>query len=313
MKKQGLLPESAPKQFTVQEARDLNTELRENVPGQATNLDKKAAGQLNDLIKGKYEQGIRDAGGTSEQIGALRGIDEDYGRFQEMLKTLDPRDEKYGSKVADALFDPMTKNPAAGSEFISMAKAAEKGNPGTMDKLREAFNTRALEKSSRGAAPVDQMEILQTLQKQWGENGSRSVLAGLFGKNSPWADPVLFSKTLAVPVDEAKLTGLAATMKKAASAPYMLRAAVLVGASGGSMFAMYQHPDRIPEILGAMAGLAVGARLMGRMDIAGQRAYVNWRLNPGSPENFKTFMRVSGAMIGATAEMPTQSESTPTP
>jgi hypothetical protein len=336
--------------FTVQEARDLNTELRENVPGQATNLDLKVAGQLQDLIKNKYEQGIRDAGGTSEQIGALRGIDEDYGRFQEMLKTLDPRDEKYGSKVADALFDPMLKNPAAGQEFIAMAKAADRAHiapdmeklqqqfndafakgdkaagfriasqmhalqqgvdsGGIMDKLREAFTTRALEKSSRGATPVNQMEILNTLEKQWGENGSRSVLSGLFGKNSPWADPATFAKTLAVPVDEAKLTGLAAQLKRAGNAAYIIRAAAIVGFSGGSMFAMYQHPERIPEILGAMASLAIGARLMGRLDSAGQRAYVNWRLNPKSADNFKNFMRASGAMIGATTEMPNQ---TPNP
>lgn len=292
---------------TPQKLRDLRTEFRENLPTGATNLDQKAANQLTDTITQTYEKGIRDAGGTSEQIGALRGIDEDYGRFQEMLKTLDPRDEKYGSKVADALFDPMAKNPATGAEFIALAKAAEKGNPGTMDKLREAFTNRALEKSSKGATPINQMEILNTLQKQWGENGSRSVLTGLFGKGSPWADPVTFAKTLGTPVDPRDMSSLSRWLSRASSAPYLLRTAAIVGASGGSMYAMYQHPERIPEILGALVGLGLGAKLMGNLDLAGQRAYVNFRINP-TPDSFKNFMRVSGAMIGAGAEMPTPRE-----
>ena len=296
---------------TVQELRDLRTEFRENLPAGATNLDRKAANQINDALTSTYEQGIRNAGGTSEQIGAIRAIDEDYGRFQEVIKTLDPRDEKYGAKVADALFDPMTKNPGAGLEFINMAKAAERGNPGTMDKLREAFTTRALEKSSRGAAPIDQMEVLAKLNKQWGENGARAVLSGLFGKSSPWADPVLFAKSLAVPVEKKEVLEVSRFMQRVANIPWFVRLSAISAATGGSMFAATRDPTKATEAIMAVLGIGMAGKLMGRMNIAGQRAYVNWRLNPGSTENFKNFMRASGAMIGATSALPTESSPTP--
>lgn len=302
-----LFGRSGKDQVTPRELQQMRTELDRHVPRNASNTDKQVAAQVREQLTTQLTDGLKAAGATPEQVGALGGIDQDYARFQDIRRTFDPRDEKYGQNVANALFDPMVTNSGAAGELIGMAKTADKAFPGTMDKLREALSMKTLQESSKGATPLDQMEILRTMQNKWGDSGSRAVLAGLYGPKSPMADPVTFSKVLATPVDMRDMSRIAQWGQRSANAPYILRAMALAGVAGGSIYSAYQHPERIPEILGALAGLAVGSKLLGKLDLAGQKAYVNFKLNP-TPESFQTFMRTSGAMIGAGTSMPAKAE-----
>lgn len=70
------------------------------------------------------------------------------------------------------------------------------------------------------------------------------------------------------------------------------------------MMAITRDPEKAAIAVAGLASLQVGGKLLSVLDTAGQRAYVNFRLNP-TESNFKMFMKVSGAMIGATTEMPT--------
>lgn len=296
-----------PASFTIQDLRDMKTELRENMPSgaSATPLDKKAAAQVQQAIDQVHDSELQKLGASNEQIGRIKGIDADYGVFMDTVKTLDPRSEKLGQSVNDALWNPMLNNPDQAANLIRYAKRASDLNPDVMPQLRESFLNKAVEQARTGNAPMGEMKALQTLQSKWGEKGgTQVVLNELFGKDSPLSNSKTLAQVLgAPPLDPQKLGWAQNMAQRAASAPYLLRMGVLYGLAGGGMMAITRDPEKAAIAIAGLASLQIGGKLLGRLGSAGQEAYVNFRLNP-SETSFKNFMKVSGAMIGATTEMP---------
>jgi hypothetical protein len=297
------------KQYTIQDLRDLKTELRENLPGQPTPLDRKLYQQFNDEITKLHDMKMTEAGAKPEQIAAVHAVDDEYGKFAETIKKIDPRSEKFGAEVANEMFDPMLKSPEHGMNFIRLAQAAERANPGqVMPQLRAAFINKAASEAVVGNAPMEEMRVLQKLYGQWnGDQGTRAVLKTMFGADSPMSDPVTFSRVLAAPAKPEQVNRLGSWMQRAVASPYLARAAALT-AAGGSMFSIYQHPEHAPAIAAALLSLYVGGTIIGKLDPIGQRAYINFKLNP-NPVAFRRFMQLSGAMIGATSAIPDSDQS----
>ena len=116
----------APPTFTIQDLRDIKTELRENLPSNPTPLEKKAAAQVQQAIDQLHDSTLEKLGASNEQIGQIKGIDADYGRFADTVNTLDPRSEKFGQQAADALFSKALANPENAVQFTEMARQAGK-------------------------------------------------------------------------------------------------------------------------------------------------------------------------------------------
>ena len=157
----------------------------------------------------------------------------------------------------------MLQNPDQAANLIRYAKRANELNPSVMPQLRESFLNKAVEQARTGNSPMDEMKALQSLQSKWGEKGgTQVVLNEMFGKDSPLSSPTTLAKVLAAPVPKEQMGWAENMASKAASAPYLLRAGVIALAAGGSAYGIYQHPERAPEIIAAMAGLALGAKLL---------------------------------------------------
>lgn len=311
MRKQGLLPEQEAKPFTAQDARDLNTELHENVPGQATNLDKKAAATLNDTIKTQYEDALRKNGATEAQIGQLHGIDQDYAMFQKTINGLRPDRADFGEQTADAFFQTAKTNPTLALNFARMAEDA-----GKMPEFRDAF-LKQVTQEMRGAegGPINQMKALQKLQTSWrGTNDGKAVLSAVFGKDSPMANPVEMSKFLGAMNQPAVQDAMSQTGRQMGRVGFTGRQLLLMGAlGGGSLYALRDHPEKIPAAMAAIATLAVAGPIMTRLSSGGQRAMIKMLATP-SPETVNGFFRVAGPALTAGFSQPSDlSSETPKP
>ena len=151
------------------------------------------AAQIQSQADQLHDTTLEQLGASSEQIGRIKGIDADYGRFAETIHALDPRSEKFGEQAADALFGKALANPENAVQFTEMAREA-----GKLPEFRQHFIENVInETKGAGGGPVNQMKAMRKIQDKWGssEAGS-SVLKTVFGKDSPMADPVQASKVL---------------------------------------------------------------------------------------------------------------------
>ena len=301
--------------FNVQSARDLRSELRENVPGQATPLDQKAAGKLNDLITDQYEQGLRKANASEEQIGRLKGIDADYGMFQQTIKGLRPGSKEFGEQTADAFFKTAKQNPTLALNYVRMAEDA-----GTMPEFRESFLNQ-LTQTMRGTSggPVNEMQVLRTLQDQWRTtDDGKAVLSAVFGKNSPMADPTEFSKIYGAAGNSSSLGSAKSVVSKYLRSPdFIVRMgtfyatySLIVGSGASPWTDMRKNPERaMTGLVGAMLTTAGINKVMSQVSPPIQRQYSKW-ITTGDPEAFANLIRMTGVTTTALTSQSTSTDST---
>lgn len=310
--------------LSIAELRNLRTELRENLPASATNLDKKTFQQLTQDITDAEQHALKTNGATVEQLGALKALDEEYGTFQQTIKQLDPRSERFGSDLAKVLWSNAARNPADAENFIRMAETAELARPGeVMEPLRASFVREALQ-SARSAAqgrPLEEMRLIQTLQKQWGgDQQLRTVASSLFGKNSPLANPTTLARTLGVLGNADKAAadaskGILAQLGQYAKSPgFLARLAIgygtyrMIAGGTGSPWKDLGDPSKmIPPLVAMMMGGKVADYALGAADARLQRAYVNFLLEPSPKSLLAATTALSGATAGLTG-MPTPQE-----
>jgi hypothetical protein len=301
---QGGAPDTS--QLNIEDLRDLRTELRENVPTGATNLDKQAAAQLNQQITTLYEDELRKAGTSSEQVGAIRAIDEDYARWSRAVKTLDPRSTRFGDEAADKLFSPMFRKPDQAVELIKYAQKAEDMRPGeVMPQFKSAFLDRAIQdvKTVSKGDPLKEAKAIGDLARKWGgDKNTRVVLKSLFG-DSPMSNPDTMRAvvgSLSNPdIAKAKMGGVFANIKPPAwlvrlGVAYSLYSA-LTGSPTGPWTDMHKNPARFAVgMTGMIMGTAFGGRILTYGETGLQNAYVNFVINPNAT-NLKTFGEAMGA------------------
>jgi hypothetical protein len=299
---------------TVQDLRSLRTEIRENVPAGATNLDRKIAGQLDQSITDNYEKSILDHGGTNEQIGQLRGIDQDYGEFQRTIGTLKPGSKEFGEQTADAFFQTAKNNPTLALNYVRMAEES-----GTMPEFREQFLKNLTGEMQATDQPLSQMEVLQKLQTTWRttEDG-KQVLRSVFGKNSPMADPVEFSKIYS---NVASASGKAKAAEAAQSvisgyirsprmivslASFYATYSLIVGHAGSPWGDLRKNPQAaLTGIVGAALTLAGVNKIMSTVSPQVQRTYASWLVNH-DPESFANLIRMTGATTTGLTSQPSE-------
>jgi hypothetical protein len=291
--------------MTSEQLQTLRTELHEQVPRGATPLDKKAAKQINDQLTTMIKEPM-----SPEDRAGLDAIDADYGRYRSAIDTLDPRQEKYAQNVANALFDPIAKDPEMAMNFMSMAKAAEQAQPGkVMPQLREAFMNKALAEAHKPGEPFEELKGLRKLQDQFGgDKNSRAVMGEMFGKDSPLASPATFTKVVEAANNPEPLALAAKTPgwgRTVMSSPYfqgMITFGVLAGLSGtkgGGVFASLTG-QKGPEAQAlAITAMLVGPPAIGWVIKSGnsplQRAMVAYVSNP----NAANTVRYLGQFVGA--------------
>lgn len=304
----------------IQQIRDLRTELRENLPASATNLDKQAYNQLLTQLNGIEQNTLKHAGATPEQIGALSKLDEEYGTFQQTVKALDPRSERFGTDVAKLLWTNVAKNPADAVNFIRMAESAESLRPGeVMPALRASFmeNAIAETRSAAQGRPIEEMRLLQKLQTQYGgDKNLRAVTDAMFGKGNPISNPTTLARALG---QLSKPDQVAADAAKGVSPfhvpTWLLRLGVsysMYGALTGSIASpwtdMHKNPARFLTGMAALyASTAFASKVFTYGDRKVQSAYVNFLLNP-SADSLKTFSTVAGGIASGVSSMPTPQE-----
>jgi hypothetical protein len=300
--------------------RSFRTELRENLPAGATNLDKQAYNQLNTQLTQEIDSKLAESGAKPEQIAAMHSLDEEYGRFQDTIKKLDPRSGKFGSQISDLLFDKQLSNPEQAVNFVRMAQAAEQAHPGeVMPQLRASFMDHVLSETKQQAQgrPVEEMRLIQNLQKQWGgDKNARAVMGAVFGADSPMANMTTASKVLgslanpdAVAAKGAH-TVLSDLAKGVTSHNFIVRLALFYGtyraiAGGtGSPWKDLGDPEKmIPPLMAMMVGGKMADFALGAADTQIQKAYVDFLLNPNS-KSLSNVTSVLGGIGGAASGRP---------
>jgi Transglycosylase SLT domain len=294
--------------LSLQDLQGLRTELRENVPASATPLDKQVVRQINEAISTKMKSGM-----TASQAKALDATDADYGRFMDMVEKLDPRSERYGEQVANAMFDPMVKNPGDALKFVDLAQMAEQARPGkVMPQLREAFLNKIMSEARTPGEPIEELRALRKIQNTWGtDKNARTVMSGIFGKDSPLADPAAFAKVLGTADNPRSIIDAIGQkpgrMHSILSSPYMqayATAGFLMSASGiqggGLWSSLMGQKGPQAQVLAALS-MALGPAVIGKVITGGnatlQRAMVGAMTNP----NAKSVSHYLGALSGATA------------
>lgn len=318
---QNLVKARPPTEMNAEELQHLRTELDENVPSGATNLDKSASAEIRQALTGKIKGQLSPAAGK-----ALDALDAEYGRYMDVLDRLNPQDQRYGEQVANAIFDPMIKNPGDALKFVDLAQQAEQSRPGeVMPQLREAFVNKVMSEARTPGAPMEELRALRKLQTTWGtDKNARAVLSGIFGKDFPLADPVTFTKVLGIadnPRAVIDAVGKPSVMRSVLSSPYMQAyatsgvLATLSGVQGGSLW-MSMTGQKGPQAqMTALASLLIGPAVFGKVLGSGnaglQRAMVGFMTNP----NARTMIRYMGAFTGATAggliSLPNETSATP--
>lgn len=297
--------------LSVPELRDLRTELRENVPASATNLDKQYAKQLSDRISNDITDALTKGGASPVQIENLKALDQEYGRYQDTLQTFDPRSEKFGTEVGNALFSPMVRNQGSALNLIHLAEKAEAARPGeVMPQLKAAFLDRAMAETRVPGQPFEELKALRKLQDTWGgDKELRTVMGAMFGKDSVLADPAQFTKVVEAAEDNKPLVLKLAQQKEGWNflhSPYiqgMLVYGALTAATGGRQSSLFRAITG-GEGPGPMA-LAAGSILFGpkilRWTLASgsgpaQRAMMNAITNPTVPNAVKFASELTGGV-----------------
>jgi len=310
--------------FSARDAKELRTELRYKLPKSANNFEQQAYNQVFDTATQSYQKALDDAGATPEQMSRIKGLDQEWKMMQDTIYAFDPRDENYGLKAAQALFDPMIKgHPEDAVNLIRLAQRAEDIHPGqVMPQIKEAFLQKLFNESATGNAPVEEMRALQTAQRQWGgEKGTQQVVRALFGDNSPLSDPVTMARYLGTQ-PEAVVQGIAksgSALSMRSWQRYALRAGVLFGGygalTGGRFFGDLSKgkPEALLMLGGIFAAPWFGDKVMAYGSPKVQNAYVNFRLNP-SLDTMEQFSRVAGGAAGSYGtRLEEQPETNPNP
>lgn len=303
-------------QMSISQLRDLRTELREQLPSNPTNLDKKAYQQITAKIDELHDQTLRENGATEEQIGRIKGIDADYGRWMDTVRKLDPTSEKFGEDVANELYSSMAKNPAQARNFILMAKAAEQARPGeVMPQLREGFLNKAIAETRKPGQPFEELKALRKLQNTWGgDQAMRAVTGEIFGKDSPLADPTKFTRVVEAASDPEPIAHRAAQNvgHSILHSSYM-QGMVLYGVGAATVLGI-DHGGLWNALSGgkgpAAQALAIGSLLLGPQAIGWaarsgnsplQRALLGFITNPNSANMVRYAGQFAGSFSGAVA------------
>ena len=300
MQKQGVIPSAPNKPFSVEDMAALRTELHENIPANPTPLDRKAALALDSQITAKWEDTLRKAGASEEQIGRLKGTYQDWGNFQQTVKGLRPGSKDFGEQTADAFFKTAKQNPTLALNFAKMAE-----DSGTMPEFRESF-IKQLTQEMRGAqgGPVEEMRAVQKLRSEWGTtDDGKAVLSSVFGKDSPLSNDVEMSKFLGSLDNPKTQDALARSARTMGNIGFSGRQAVFLLATGGSLYRLQNHPDEWPQVVAALGGLAVAPALMARLSGTGQRAMIKMLATP-SAEAVNGFLRIAGPSLSTAFSQP---------
>lgn len=316
MQKQGVIPIAPNKPFSVEDMAALRTELHENIPANPTPLDRKAALALDSQITAKWEDTLRKAGASEEQIGRLKGTYQDWGNFQQTVKGLRPGSKDFGEQTADAFFKTAKQNPTLALNFAKMAE-----DSGTMPEFRESF-MKQLTQEMRGSSggPINQMEALRKLQTEWrGTDDGKAVLSAVFGKKSPMADPLEFSKVIGSANNPAAVASAKSSVSQFIRSPRLIVSlgtfyatySLLMGSGASPWTDMRKDPSRaIMGLVGATLTLAGINKVMSHMEPATQRVFADWATNR-DPEAFAKLVRMSGATATALASQPSEAASSP--
>lgn len=298
--------------LSIPELRDLRTELRENVPASATNLDKQYAKQLSDRISNDITDALKKGGASPVQIENLKALDQEYGRYQDTLQTFDPRSEKFGTEVGNALFSPMVRNQGSALNLIHLAEKAEAARPGeVMPQLKAAFLDRAMAETRVPGQPFEELKALRKLQETWGgDKELRTVMGAMFGKDSVLADPTQFTKVVEAAEDNKplvlKLAKEPGWGRSALSSPYIQGMAVygaLSAATGGRQSGLWRaitgESGPANQAM-AVASILFGPKLLRWTLSSGsgpaQRAMVAAITNPTVPNAVKFASELTGGM-----------------
>lgn len=299
--------------MTAQGARDAITELNDVLPRTASELDKQVKSTVEDAIEKQFDAAVTKAGGSQEQLAALQATRQSYRVFQTTMRELDPRSEVLGKTVADELFNPAFKNPEYGVKFITLAKAAEEARPGeVMPQLKEAFMQKFIDevKTASGPEPgaFDELKAIEKIRTQYSKStGGKLILGEIFGKNSPLADDVTFSKVMSA-VDKPEAIALKATSNGQllnrltspgflGSAYFMLRLGYSAATGKNIMTDINQHPGRVAfGIALAMASGPVIRYALTSGNLPLQRAAVEYMTDPSSG----SAVRMAGELVNGT-------------
>lgn len=305
--------------------RDFITELHNHLPKGGSQIDKMAVNQVEQAAEGSFDKGLTDAGAKPEQLAAFDAIRKNYRQFMNTTRELDPRAKDFGTDVANELWDSAKQNPGNAIHFLDMAKAAEVVRPNeVMPQLRESFLNKLMTESkvSSQGRPFEEMKAVQTLQNQWGEK-LPTVLSGVFGKDSPIADPTKLATVLgklsapdatAAEASKGVLGSLAGNL--GGTSKMLLRLGVAYGAyraiagGKGSPWQDLSKPSFIPSMIALMLGTKVATFALTSADTAMQHAYVDFLLNPNA-KSLTNVTSVLGGMGGAAEGMPKQRDAVP--
>lgn len=301
---------------TPEQLQGLRTDLRKQLSGNASNTDL----QIRNQITKQLTDGIHSTQ-TPEQVGAFDALDQEYGRFQDVINKLDPRSEKYGAAVADAIFDPAAKDPETAMNFIRLAQnaddalgAADQGKT-VMSNLREAFLNKALQETRVPGKPMDELKTLRKLQDQWGgDKNTRAVMGAMFGKDSPLADPAQFTKVVEAAAEPEKTIKLAAagTPHNILNSPYfqgVIAFGLGAGAMGvkpGGLFQSLTGEKGPEQQMLAITSIMAGPWLIGKVIRSGnsplQKAMVSYLTNPNAATAVRYASQLTGGLAGVMSQ-----------
>jgi hypothetical protein len=296
---------AGPAGLGVEDIADLRSQMSRNLPANPTPMERKAAEAFNAQITSRWEETLRANHATEEQIGQLKGVYEEWGRFKQTVNGLRPGSQKFGEQTADAFFQTAKSNPTLALNFATMAEKA-----GKMPEFQEAW-LKQLTQEMHGAAggPINQMEIVQKLQTQWrSTEDGQAVLNAVWGKESPMSNPVELSKFLGSLNQKGTTDQLARAGKTVGNIGFTGRQMIAIGFLGGGIATVYQHPERLPYAIAALGTMVVAGNLMPRMSAGGQRAMIKM-LSVPNPENVSTFLHVAGPALTAGVSQPKLPES----
>lgn len=320
-------PQVGSTDLPAHQLRDFITELHNHLPKGASQIDKMAVNQVEQAAEGSFDKGLTDAGAKPEQLAAFDAIRKNYRQFMNTTRELDPRAKDFGTDVANELWDSAKQNPGNAIHFLDMAKAAEVVRPNeVMPQLRESFLNKLMTESkvSSQGRPFEEMKAVQTLQNQWGEK-LPTVLSGVFGKDSPIADPTKLATVLgklsapdatAAEASKGVLGSLAGNLGD--TSKMLLRLGVAYGAyraiagGKGSPWQDLSKPSFIPSMIALMLGTKVATFALTSADTAMQHAYVDFLLNPNA-KSLTNVTSVLGGMGGAAEGMPKTASPTAMP
>lgn len=321
--------------FTVSNIRRLITDARENLPANATPMEKAEMSNWTKQLNTQYEAGMKGANATDQDIITARDTYRRYGQAAETLKALDPKAPDFGKKVSDIVFGEAKNNPEVGLKFANMVAEVDKLKPGTMAQFRQGILNQFLDESKKGAGggPMHELQNLAAIQRKVAEFGpndeGRAFLKATFGEG-PMADPKEFSKVVRGITDPEVHKKSVATVQQVgrtvAGVPMLGWATRMMAISGiaygvtgkqqSPFRSLLEWPTNAIIIGTALVGGPIATKFLG----AGgpiQRAYVSYLTKP-SPEALQMLVHLTGHTIGAATagvltEENSQAKATPPP